>query len=91
MATTGTATVDFGTGAYDTNLAVTGQAGITTSNLVEAWLSGTASSNNLADAGFVEQLQIYAGDIVNGTGFTIYAFCPSGRAFGQYVINWVWN
>ena len=91
MATQGTATLDFGTGKSDTSVAVTGQAGITTANLVEAWLSGAATSNNLADAGFVEGLRIYAGDIVNGTGFTIYAFCPSGMAFGQYTVNWVWN
>lgn len=82
--------MDFGTGKYDTSVAVTGQGGITTANLVEAWLSGVATSNNLADAGFVERIQVYAGDIVNGTGFTVYAFCPQGRAFGQYVANWVW-
>lgn len=91
MATQGTVTVDFGTGKYDTSVVVTGQSGITTANLVEAWLSGVATSNNLADAGFVEQIQVYAGDIVNGTGFTVYAFCPQGRAFGQYVCNFVWN
>ena len=90
MATQGTATVDFGTGKPDASVAVTGQAGITTANLVEAWLSGTATANNLDDAGFAERLQVYAGDIVNATGFTIYALCPVGRAFGQYNVNWVW-
>lgn len=91
MATQGTAVIDFGTGAYDASVAVTGQAAITTANLVEGWLSGTATSNNLADAGFAEGIQVWAGDIVNGTGFTLYAKCPFGRAFGQYNINWVWN
>jgi hypothetical protein len=91
MSTQGSATLDFGTGKTDTSVAVTGQASITTSNLVEAWLSGVATSNNLTDAGFAENLQIRAGDIVNATGFTIYAFCRTGSAFGQYTVNWVWN
>jgi hypothetical protein len=91
MATTGTATIDFGTGKTDTSVAVTGQGAITTSNLVEAWLSGAATSDNLADAGFADQIQVYAGDIVNATGFTIFALCPVGRAFGQFTCNWVWN
>jgi hypothetical protein len=91
MATQGTATIDFGTGKLDTSVAVTGQGGITTANLVEAWLSGNSTANNLTDAGFAEPLLIFAGDIVNATGFTIYAQCLTGRAFGQYVCNWVWN
>ena len=91
MATQGTATIDFGTGKLDTSVAVTGQGAITTANLVEAWLSGTSTANNLTDAGFAENMLIFAGDIVNGTGFTIYAQVQQGRAFGQYVVNWVWN
>jgi hypothetical protein len=92
MATQGTATVDFGTGAYDTSVAVTGQGAITTANLVEAWMSLDATSNNLAGAALAEGLKAYAGDIINGTGFTIYVKCPNpGRAFGQYKVNWVWN
>ena len=91
MGAQGTTTVDFGTGKLDTSIAVTGQAAITTANLVEAWLSGVATANNLADAGFADEIQVFAGDIVNATGFTVYALCPNGRAFGQYVCNWVWN
>lgn len=91
MAVQGTSTIDFGTGKLDTSVAVTGQAAITTANLVEAWLSGVATSNNLANAGFAEDLLIFAGDIVNGTGFTVFAQVQRGRAFGQYVVNWVWN
>jgi hypothetical protein len=87
----GSVTVDFGTGKIDTSLAVTGQGGIVSGSLVEAWLSGLSTSNNLTDAGFAEDMLVFAGDIVAGTGFTVYAFCKFGRAFGQYVINWVWN
>lgn len=91
MATQGTATLDFGTGASDAKVTVTGQTGITGTMLVEAWLSGAATSNNLADAGFVELMHIYAADIIAGTGFTIYGVVPFGRAFGQYTVNWVYN
>ena len=86
----GSATIDFGTGALDAKVAVTGQAGIVSGSLIRAWLSGLATSNNLADAGFAEDIAVFAGDIVAGTGFTVYAFCRFGSAFGQYVTNWSW-
>jgi tRNA1(Val) A37 N6-methylase TrmN6 len=90
MATQGTAIVDFGTGSTMASVAVTGQAAITGTNLVEAWPNTTATSNNLADAILAEEIQFYAGDIVAGTGFTIYAMCRNGSAFGKYNVNWVW-
>jgi len=86
----GAATIDFGTGASDTRIAVTGQGSIGAASKVQAWLSGLATSNNLTDAGFAEDIAVFAGDIVNGTGFTVYAFCRNGRAFGRYVVNWSW-
>jgi hypothetical protein len=91
MGAQGTVTVDFGTGKLDTNAPVTGQGAITTANLVEAWLSGNSTSNNLTDAGFAEDFLVFAGDIINGTGFTVYVQSQFGRGFGQYVVNWVWN
>ena len=91
MSTQGTATVDFGNGATDVTVAVTGQASITTSNLVEAWIAIVSTANNTADNAWVEDLEIDAGNVVNATGFTIYAKCNRGRAFGQYKVNWVWN
>jgi hypothetical protein len=91
MATQGTAVLDFGTGAMDANVSVTGQGAITTSNLVESWVALTATSNNTADNAWVEPLQVRAGNIQNGIGFTIYGRSLFGRAFGQYNINWVWN
>jgi len=91
MGAQGTVTVDFGTGKLDTNAVVTGQASILSGSLVEGWLSGAATSNNLNDAGFADPLDVFAGDIVAGTGFTVYVMCRNGSAFGQYVVNWVWN
>jgi hypothetical protein len=87
MATQGTATVNFGSGATDASVAVTGQGAITTANLVEAW--PLVSGND--DSPWVEHMTAYAGNIINGTGFTIYVKPAVGFAFGSYSIGWVWN
>ena len=91
MSTQGTAEVDFGTGKLDTSVAVTGQAAITTSNIVEAWMNPNATADNLNGASFAEELLVEAGDIVDATGFTIYARCVTGKAYGKFKVNWVWN
>lgn len=74
MATQGTATLDFGAfpGASDASVAVTGQAGIGSSSLVEAWIFPSATADHSADEHIVETLRVFAGNVVAGTGFTIY-------------------
>lgn len=74
MAGTGTAILDFGAfpGASDASIAVTGQAGIVSGSLVEAWISLTASTDHSADEHRVETIKLAAGNIVAATGFTIY-------------------
>jgi hypothetical protein len=76
MGAQGTTTVDFGAfpGKSDTSVAVTGQAGIVSGSLVEAWLRPVATSDHTADEHLVEPIRIIAGNIVAATGFTIYAF-----------------
>jgi hypothetical protein len=72
----GTTTVDFGAfpGKSDASVAVTGQASILTTSLAEAWLYPKATTDHSADEHLVESLApILAGNIVAGTGFTIYA------------------
>ena len=106
MAGQGTTTINFGTfpGATDATVTVTGQAAITTSNLVEAWINPTATSDHTADEHWVDPPEVFAGNIVNGTGFTIYGVIkkraeigPSSRSvdvpriYGQWTVNWVWN
>jgi hypothetical protein len=79
MATQGTAILDFGAfpGASDASVAVTGQAGIVAGSLVEAWISLSASADHSADEHLVEEIEIFAGNISAGTGFTIYGICRS--------------
>jgi hypothetical protein len=71
----GSTTVDFGAfpGAGDASIAVTGQASIAAASIVRAWLQPKASADHSADEHVVETLDVYAGNIVAGTGFTIYA------------------
>lgn len=79
MATTGVATLDFGAfpGKSDASVDVTGQAGIVSGSLVEAWIRPVATSDHSADEHMVETLKVVAGNIVAGTGFTIYGFNTS--------------
>lgn len=76
---TGTATLDFGAfpGKSDASVAVTGQGGIVAGSLVEAWLRPVATADHTADEHMVETLKVIAGNIVAGTGFTIYGFNTS--------------
>jgi hypothetical protein len=76
---TGTATIDFGVfpGASDTSLAITGQGAIVAGSLVEAWIRPAATADHSADEHMVETLRVFAGNIVAGTGFTIYGFNTS--------------
>jgi hypothetical protein len=73
---TGTATLDFGAfpGASDASVAVTGQASIVAGSIVQAWLRPEDTADHLADEHMVETINIFAGNIVDGTGFTIYGF-----------------
>jgi len=73
---TGTAELDFGAfpGKSDASVAVTGQTAILAGSLVEAWLRPVATADHTADEHMVETLKVIAGDIVAGTGFTIYGF-----------------
>ncbi len=72
---TATTTVDFGVfpGKTDTSLAITGQTGILAASLVEAWMLPQATADHTADEHWVEDIMVVAGNIVVGTGFTIYA------------------
>jgi hypothetical protein len=88
MATTGTATVDFGGKATDTTVAVS-QPAISTEK-VEAWVIPTATATNTLDNHWVEELSVIAGPASAGVGFTIYAKCRTGFAHGTYNIGWVY-
>lgn len=79
MPGTGIATLDFGAfpGKSDASVAVTGQTGIVSGSLVEAWIRPEATADHSADEHMLETIKVFAGNIVAGTGFTIYGFNTS--------------
>ena len=79
MGAQGTVEVDFGAfpGASDASVAVTGQTGIVAGSLVEAWIFPKATTDHSADEHMVETLKVFAGNVVAGTGFTVYALNTS--------------
>ena len=92
MPTQGTAVVNFGSGALEATVAVTGQAGLTGANLVEAWaLCNETIGGQQDDTAWVEMLQVYVINIIAGTGFTILVKPVTGLAFGSFNVGWVWN
>jgi|SRR5215472_3597938 len=79
MGSQGTATLNFGAfpGASDASVAVTGQGSIQSTSLVEAWIFPAATADHTADEHWVETIKVMAGNIVVGTGFTIYGINTS--------------
>lgn len=95
MGAQGTTIVDFGA-AYnnDTSVAVTGQAGILAGSLVEAWIWPVATTDHSVDEHVMASvmLDVEAGNIVAGTGFTIYLNDKTpGGSYGKWTVAWVWN
>lgn len=80
MGASGTTTIDFGAfpGKSDASVAVTGQAGIVSGSLVEAWIRPVDTADHLADEHIVDAPVIMAGNIVAATGFTIYGVARDG-------------
>jgi hypothetical protein len=102
MGAQGTASLNFGAfpGTSDTSVAVTGQASILSGSLVEAWILPDVTADHSADEHMLETIKIFAGNIVAGTGFTIYGFNDSQvepvdglapRLVGIFNVGWVWN
>lgn len=96
MGSQGTTTLDFGAfpGASDATVAVTGQAGILSGSLVEAWIRPVDTADHSADEHMIETLAVFAADIVASTGFTIHGVKTGdgdGLLWGQWTIAWAWN
>lgn len=102
MATTGTATLNFGsfvsgvsTFAHpntEASVTVTGQTAITANSFVEAWIRAepAGSTNHSMDEHYVENIKIIAGNITAGVGFEIRGECLLGGTYGTFTVNWVW-
>jgi len=95
MGAQGTATLDFGAfpGDSDTSVAVTGQASILSGSLAEAWIFPAATADHSADEHLVESIEVMAGNVQAGTGFTIYGknIGFGTMLYGQWNVAWAWN
>ena len=94
MGAQGTADLDFGAfpGKSDASVAVTGQAGIVAGSLAEAWLRPVDTADHKADEHLLGQIEVKAGNIAAGTGFTVYGVSlDNTRSYGIWKIAWVWN
>jgi hypothetical protein len=89
----GTATLNFSTGENEATVAVTGQDDITTEAKVKAWIMAddTTADHTANDHRFIGLvLTVTCGNIVAGTGFTIYGMSLYGLE-GQYKVRWMWT
>lgn len=95
MATTGTATIDFG--AFPptdfATVAVTGQGSIIATSQVEVWIMGSTTTDNDEEDHMMAQhyMEVVPSIPRAGDGFDIYAFVLQGRTTGTYKLQWVWN
>jgi Collagen triple helix repeat (20 copies) len=93
-ATRGATTIDFGSGAGEgyVTVAVTGQGGLLEGSAVSAWLRVADSVDHTADEHRVASIQVAAGDIVPGVGFTISAYyTAAGKTYGVWNLAWSWE
>ncbi len=81
VGTWGTTVVDFGgfPGSDHATVAVTGQAGILATSIVEAWLDCTDTADHSADEHIMAELTVHVSDIVVGDGFTIHVVHKSAE------------
>jgi hypothetical protein len=102
MGNTGKTTIDFTAfpGKPDVTKVITGETGIASTSKVEAWVIPEATADHSIDEHWVEEIDVSAGNIVAGTGFTIYGVNrhnegsrPGGRGYNMYglfTIGWAW-
>lgn len=90
----GTATLNFGSapGSSTATVNVTGQATITTSSIIRVWIQGDSTSDHNAYEHLMSNMimSINFGNIINGTGFTIYGFSQF-RLTGSFTVHWQWR
>ncbi len=105
MGAQGITTINFGTsltGSLEASTTVTGQTSILAGSLVEAWIIPSGTADHTVDEHTVDPPRVVAGNIVAGTGFTIYGYAPDTPAnisqytdvpkhYGLWAVAWVWN
>ena len=92
--TTGDVTASFGAvpGTDYIVINITGQTGIlAATSKVDAWKKIVATANHNIEDVVISHFEVFAGNIIDGVGFTIYVISRMGRLTGDYNISWVWS
>lgn len=90
----GTAILDFGASpAVEASIVITGQAAITGTSHVQAWIQRDTTADNGTDEHEQAAMSstLVCGAIVAGTGFTIFGRMLIGYAIGQFKVHWSYN
>lgn len=98
----GTANLDFGAfpGSSMASVDITGQTDILTTSFIRISLRPEATDDHSADEHLVETISVNAGNIIAGTGFTIYGVNTSQKntpdnvgtlIYGVWKVNWEWR
>lgn len=94
IADTGTATLNFGNfpGSNETSLVVTGQTTISSTAKIKVYVAATTTADHtVSDHTYLPLFaQFTAGNIVAGTGFTIYGRSTE-KLQGTFKVNWEWS
>lgn len=89
---TGTATIDFGTGANEASIAVTGQTTISATSKAEAYVMAddTTSDHTASDHRYFAALAaLSCGTPSTGVGFTIHGRSVE-KLSGTFALRWIW-
>ena len=86
----GQVTVNFGAfpGASDVQVTVSDTGVLSTSSVIASVLPA-ATADHSVDEHWLEEMEIRAGNIVAGVGFTIYARTRNTRLYGAWNIGWI--
>lgn len=88
----GTAVLDFGAGANEASVVVTGQTAISATSKAEAYIMAddTSSNHTAEDHRYASILiGLSCGTPTASTGFTIYGRCLD-KINGQFTVRFVW-
>lgn len=92
--TAGEIEIDFGnTPVSEAFVDVTGQTGILSNSIAEAWVSGGYTVNNtIEDHRFgALAFSTIIENITAGVGFRIRVFCSIGEVSGKFKLNYRWS
>lgn len=86
------AVIDFGTGAQEASVSITGLGSILATSFAEAFIMAESNAENSVDDHILASryITLVCTVPVAATGFTVNAFCEIGLK-GKYNIKAVWN